>query len=242
MSSTPTLQFLSWYQEHCVWGVAWESDREFDLAAVALLAFSLIFSHFGDATQEFAAKMGIDLKNRGRTKKHGRRALVSENPYLRLAVKLYQFLARRTNSSFNKVILKRLMAPRRLRAPLSLSKLSMRMRKEEKKTAVVVGSIVDDPRTLEIPKMSVCALHFSEVARKRILSAGGECLTFDQLALKAPKGSNCVLLRGSILRDADKHFGPAPGTPNSHTKPRVRSKGRKFEKARGRRKSRGYKN
>lgn len=59
-----------------------------------------------------------------------------------LSPQLYQFLARRTNSNFNKVILKRLMAPRRLRAPLSISKLSMRMRKEENKTAVVVGSIV----------------------------------------------------------------------------------------------------
>lgn len=57
-------------------------------------------------------------------------------------MQLYQFLARRTNSNFNKVILKRLMAPRRLRAPLSLSRLSLRMRKEENKTAVVVGSIV----------------------------------------------------------------------------------------------------
>lgn len=59
-----------------------------------------------------------------------------------LASQLYQFLARRTTSNFNKVILKRLMAPRRLRAPLSMSKLSMRMRKEGDKTAVVVGSIV----------------------------------------------------------------------------------------------------
>lgn len=59
--------------------------------------------------------------------------------------------------------------------------------------------------------MSVCALRFSETARKRIVAAGGECLTFDQLALKAPTGSHCVLLRGSILRETDKHFGPAPG-------------------------------
>lgn len=73
----------------------------------------------------------------------------------------------------------------------------------------------DDPRTLEIPKMSVCALRFSETARKRIVAAGGECLTFDQLALRAPKGSNCVLLRGAILREADKHFGPAPGVSTS---------------------------
>ena len=33
----------------------------------------------------------------------------------------------------------------------------------------------------------------------------------------------------------------APGVPGSHAKPYVRHKGRKFEKARGRRKSRGYK-
>ena len=31
------------------------------------------------------------------------------------------------------------------------------------------------------------------------------------------------------------------GAPGSHTKPLVRSKGRKFERARGRRASRGYK-
>jgi large subunit ribosomal protein L18e len=51
-----------------------------------------------------------------------------------------------------------------------------------------------------------------------------------------------VLLRGpKNNREAVKHFGPAPGVPHSSTKPYVRAKGRKFEKARGRRKSRGYK-
>ncbi|GBM33712.1 60S ribosomal protein L18, partial [Araneus ventricosus] len=42
-------------------------------------------------------------------------------------------------------------------------------------------------------------------------------------------------------REACRHFGKAPGVPHSHTKPYVRSKGRKFERARGRRKSRGFK-
>ena len=75
-----------------------------------------------------------------------------------------------------------------------------------------------------------------------VLQAGGECLTFDQLALLRPTGSDCVLLRGpKNSREAVKHFGKAPGVPHSHTKPYVRSKGRKFEKARGRRKSCGYK-
>lgn len=37
------------------------------------------------------------------------------------------------------------------------------------------------------------------------------------------------------------HTSVAPGVPGSHAKPYVRSKGRKFERARGRRKSKGYK-
>ncbi|MFS7976165.1 putative ribosomal protein L18e [Helianthus anomalus] len=46
-----------------------------------------------------------------------------------------------------------------------------------------------------------------------------------------------VLLRGSKNScEAVKHFGKA----HSHTKPYVRSKGRKFEKARGRRNNRGF--
>ena len=42
-------------------------------------------------------------------------------------------------------------------------------------------------------------------------------------------------------REAYRHFGKAPGVPHSNTKPFVRAKGRKFERARGRRASRGYK-
>ncbi|XLR34370.1 hypothetical protein S83_062270, partial [Arachis hypogaea] len=50
-----------------------------------------------------------------------------------------------------------------------------------------------------------------------------------------------VLLRGpKNAREAVKHFGPAPGVPHSHTKPYVRSKGWKFERARGRRNSKGF--
>jgi len=47
----------------------------------------------------------------------------------------------------------------------------------------------------------------------------GEVLTFDQLALRAPTGTNTLLLRGKRLaREACKHFGRAPGAPHSHTK------------------------
>ncbi len=46
--------------------------------------------------------MGIDIKAGGRkaTKKRGRTGPVSENLYLRLLIKLYRFLARRTDAKF----------------------------------------------------------------------------------------------------------------------------------------------
>jgi len=89
--------------------------------------------------------------------------------------------------------------------------------------------------------MKICALKFTEKARERINAAKGKCITFDQLAINRPNGENVIILRGTRDREAKKHFGKAPGLPDSNTKPYVRSKGRKFERARGRRRSRGYK-
>ena len=190
----------------------------------------------------FVSSQGIDIEAGGRNKVKHRTAPKSENVYLRLLVKLYRFLARRTDSDFNKTVLKRLFMSKINRPPLSLSKLAKFMKdKGTGKIAAIVGTVTDDSRMFEVPALKVCALRFTETARARILKAGGECMTFDQLALAAPTGDNVVLLRGpKSHREAVKHFG-APGVPGSHAKPYVRHKGRKFEKARGRRKSRGYK-
>ncbi|KAL6902182.1 hypothetical protein ACP4OV_005058 [Aristida adscensionis] len=204
--------------------------------------------------------MGIDLVAGGRNKKTKRTAPKSDDVYLKLLVKLYRFLVRRTKSNFNAVILKRLFMSKTNRPPLSLRRLVSFMEGKENQIAVIVGTVTDDKRVYEVPAMKVAALRFTETARARIVNAGGECLTFDQLALRAPLGQNTlnasesenkficlcvlliVLLRGSKnAREAVKHFGPAPGVPHSHTKPYVRAKGRKFEKARGRRNSRGFK-
>lgn len=113
---------------------------------------------------------------------------------------------------------------------------------KENNIIVVVGSVTDDLRLLQVPKVRICALRVTERARERIAKAGGEVLTFDQLALLSPTGNNTILIQGKRnAREACRHFGRAPGVPHSHTKPYVRSKGRKFEKARGRRTSCGYK-
>jgi large subunit ribosomal protein L18e len=76
------------------------------------------------------------------------------------------------------------------------------------KTVVVVGTITDDARMLEVPKLSIAALRVTKTARERIEKAGGEIITLDQLALRAPKGANTILLRGKRnSREAVKHFG-----------------------------------
>jgi hypothetical protein len=63
---------------------------------------------------------------------------------------------------------------------------------QEGNIAVIVGTVTDDKRIHKIPAMKVTALRFTETARARIVNAGGECLTFDQLALRAPLGQNTV--------------------------------------------------
>ena len=194
--------------------------------------------------------MAIDLVKCGRVKLHRVRQLKAKNVYHRLLVKLYKFLARRTTAKFNKCVLRRLLNSRVNRTPVSLSKLSKYVQRksvEEKKKKgddiifAIVGTVTNDTRIIDVPEMKVCALKFTEKARERITAAKVKCITFDQLAINRPNGENVILLRGTRDREAKKHFGKAPGLPDSNTKPYVRSKGRKFERARGRRRSRGYK-
>ncbi|KAL2747677.1 60S ribosomal protein L18 [Vespula maculifrons] len=168
--------------------------------------------------------MGIDI-NHKHDRKVRRTEPKSQDVYLRLLVKLYRFLARRTNAKFNQIILKRLFMSKIHRPPISLARIVRFMKKTGRENCI-----------------AVCALRITEKARGRILKAGGEIITFDQLALRSPTGKKTVLMQGRRnAREAVKHFGPAPGVPHSHTKPLVLSKGRKFERARGRRRSCGYK-
>ncbi|DBA01187.1 TPA: hypothetical protein N0F65_002322 [Lagenidium giganteum] len=191
--------------------------------------------------------MGIDLIAGGKVVGNkNRTAPKSENVYLNLLVRLYRFLARRTNSKFNGIVLRRLYQSNTNQAPMSIARVARYMKAHDGKIAVVVGPVTDDLRLIDVPKLTIAALRFTETARARITNAGGECLTFDQLALRAPRGANTVLLRGRrTAREVYKHFGHKSTLESVNThcgvKPYVRSKGRKFERARGRRKSRGFK-
>ena len=59
---------------------------------------------------------------------------------------------------------------------------------------VFVGTVTDDIRLLDVPKMTVAALKFTETARAKITKAGGKCMTLDELIMKAPTGK-CTTIR-----------------------------------------------
>lgn len=66
--------------------------------------------------------MGVDIVHKY-DRKVRRTSPKSGDPYLRLLVKLYKFLARRTGAKFNEIIYKRLCMSKTNRPPLSLRKL-----------------------------------------------------------------------------------------------------------------------
>ena len=109
-------------------------------------------------------------------------------------------------------MLRRLFMSKINRPPVSLSRIVANINKEEeKRTIVVVGTVTDDNRLLTFPKATVAALRFTATARARIIAAGGEAITLDQLALRSPTGSNTLILRGpKNAREAYKHFGMGP--------------------------------
>lgn len=93
------------------------------------------------------------------------------------------------------------------------------------KVIIQVGTVTDDVRVTQVPKLSIAALRFTQAAKERILAAGGEAITLDQLAMRSPTGSNTVLLRGKrTARESVKHFGMGP---HKNKKPYTISKGRK---------------
>ena len=111
------------------------------------------------------------------------------------------------------MVLRRLFMSRTNRPPLSLSRIAANISKgsNAKKTVVVVGTVTDDNRLHQVPKLNVAALRFTATARARIVAAGGQALTLDQLALEKPTGANTLLLRGpKNAREAVKHFGFGP--------------------------------
>uniref|UniRef100_A0A4X2JWZ8 Large ribosomal subunit protein uL15/eL18 domain-containing protein n=1 Tax=Vombatus ursinus TaxID=29139 RepID=A0A4X2JWZ8_VOMUR len=112
--------------------------------------------------------MGVHIRH-NKDRKVRRKEPKSTDIYLRLLGKLYRFLDCRTNSTFNKVVLKRLFMSRTNRPPLSLSRMirKMKLPGRENKTAVVVGTVTDDVRIQDVPKLkphqTICPIQGPQV-------------------------------------------------------------------------------
>merc|ERR1712070_238031 len=112
-------------------------------------------------------KMGIDLNKHGRNRTRHFRKAVTPNLHHGLLIKLYAFLARRTDAKFNKIVHKRLNQSNTTRYPISVSRLAKLANDDEKraKTLVIVGNVLNDERLIVVPKLNVCALRFTTAAR-----------------------------------------------------------------------------
>ena len=71
--------------------------------------------------------------------------------------------------------------------------------KGQDRIVVTVATVTDDNRLLELPKLTVAALRFTESARAKIVAAGGKCLTLDQLIMTTPTGKYCFLQSKYLL-------------------------------------------
>ena len=120
---------------------------------------------------------------------------------MKLLSTLYNEMSAKTQSAFNKIVAKRIMQSNSNRPAIILSNLIKTMKGREKKVAVSVSNVVDDNlHQFVTPKLTIAALKFSESARTKILAAGGECITLDQLLQRDPLGKNAVLLRGKMFQ------------------------------------------
>merc|ERR1712217_307867 len=93
--------------------------------------------------------MGIDLhKKQERARNRTFRPTQSNNLYQGLLIKLYAFLARRTDAKFNQIVHKRLNQSNTNRYPISVSRLVKLANTEDKrnKTLVIVGNVLNDER------------------------------------------------------------------------------------------------
>merc|ERR1712061_512523 len=124
----------------------------------------------------------------------------SQDIYLRLLVKLYRFLARRSEAKFNRIILKRLFMSKINRPPLSISRLVRNMKKagNAEKIAVVVGTVTNDIRIFEVPKMILMSL-VTVPTTTAIFSALPAFFMF-LTSLEMESGGRLILLIKSLLR------------------------------------------
>ncbi|XP_031513599.1 uncharacterized protein LOC103878946 [Papio anubis] len=104
----------------------------------------------------------------------------------------------------------------------------MKLPGRENKTAVVVGTITDDVRVQEVPKLKVCALRVTSRARSRISEQGARSSLSTGWPWTPPRAA--ALSCSPVLTKAERCTGisarpqePRTATPNPTSAPRAGS-------------------
>ncbi len=107
--------------------------------------------------------------------------------------RLIRYLRKKSNEEGVKIwkdIAWRLEKPRRQRAEVNVSKINRYTKEGD--TVIVPGSVLGAGKLEH--KVTVAAWKFSETAKKKIVEAGGEVLTIEELIERNPKGSGVTIM------------------------------------------------
>ncbi|AEH60873.1 ribosomal protein L15 [Methanosalsum zhilinae DSM 4017] len=113
------------------------------------------------------------------------------NPYIPELISSLKEKSRSENAAIWKDIAKRLEKPRRSYAQVNLSKINRHS--DENELLLVPGKVLGSGDLKH--SVTVAALGFSETAQKKILSAGGKCISIESMLNENPSGSGVKILK-----------------------------------------------
>merc|ERR1711936_173756 len=145
------------------------------------------------------------------------------NLYHKVAINTLNFVAENSKSPIVTKLRDAMNKSRRFRGAVSLKTVAKTALAYPDKLIVVAGSVCDDLRIHDMPKVNLCCLKYSASAERRITSSNGVILTLEEALARDPLMKNCIFMRpSSTRREAQKHFGK-PGVRGSHVKPYLRN-------------------
>jgi large subunit ribosomal protein L18e len=113
-----------------------------------------------------------------------------KNPSLWNLIKLLKRKSKENKAPVWEALAELLSSPRRLMRRVNISKIARYAKEGE--IIAVPGKVLGAGSLSR--KLTVAAYKFSKQARKKILEAGGECISFYELLEKNPKGKNVRIL------------------------------------------------
>ncbi len=125
-------------------------------------------------------------------KKEMKKKSTSTNDKLKGLIALLDKEGKEKGTSIWRDLASRLASSRKNRTRINVSSVS---RHTEAKDVVAVPGKLLGAGTIG-HAVTVAALSFSQGARDKITSAGGKCISFEQLVKENPKGSNVKIMRG----------------------------------------------